>query len=646
MLFSIIDDFRWASFWLSLAALVMWAAQTGFGARLLIMFSDISFYENMPKEEGAEKQKKQSEIEVRIAYRKRLASLVPRVLFMVPFIIMGVGYIVAFFTYDGKYAEGYKWANRQMFIAVLGIIITTGFVSYHVLYKWFYRNQLENRMDEATKRKIRALYKTDTLKELGIIRPLLFAAVGLSVLCIISYSFFPVSWMQELGSVHLITMSFGCWIAVLYFIAYLDKRIPYLFLKYILFAVILWMSYIDTDHPVRIQEGTYKAPSQGVVAYFDNWFKERFESDTASVPIFFVSAEGGACRSGYWTSLVLAQLEDAMPGFTDHVFSYSSVSGGTLGVNVFNAIHEWKKASGDTLSYMEAVQRFYEKDFLAPVTGRMVFGEAFNLFSPCMFQRFDRATSLEQSWEESFEELSSDNFMKKHFNETTGSGGPAVFINSTEIETGKRSLMSNVMIDSFFFNDAVSLQSRLNANINYSTAILFSARFPYFSPAAAIQSGDNSTRRHYVDGGYFENMGNITTMEIINAVKGYANKGKQVKPYVLLLTNDEPFNIKPLLLGNGALEPPLAFLKVRGGHTNHSYIQLQKFVCGKEVCGGGLIQLNMGLKGNVVPMNWFISANAKRAVDNLFIQDEPYKQGISAIAKIMVEYKNAPMLKN
>ena len=645
MLFSIIDDFRWGPFWFSMAALVMWAGQTGFGARLLIMFSDISFYENIPQEEG-ERQRKQTEIDVRVERRKKIATVLPRILFFVPFCIMSLGYIVAFITYDGKYAPGHKWDNWQMFIAIQLMIVFTATLSYFLLYQLFYERQIAKRMDDSIKRKMRTLYRTGSLKELGLVRHLLLSAVGAAGLCILIYSFLPIRWLQTVGSVHLITMSFGCWIAILYFIVYLDKRAPYLFLKYILLGIILFMSYIDQDHPVRSEQSPgYKKPDANVVEYFNNWFAQQHFDTARSVPVFFVSAEGGACRSGYWTSMVLASLEDALPGFNKHVFSYSSVSGGTLGVNAFNAICKWKEHIKDTISYTDAVKKFYHNDFLSAVTGRMVFAEAFNTFSPRMVERFDRASSIEKSWEEAFDAMGGDyNPMRAAFNEVTGDG-PAVFINSTQVETGKRALLSNVNIDDVYFSDVVNLQEELNANVHYSTAILFSARFPFISPAGAVQPREKSTRRHYVDGGYFENMGNITNMEILSAVKSYAAAHKiKMTPYVLLISNDEAPKIKPILLANEIREPLTAFMNVRGGHTDLAHAQLQKFVCSEDICKNDFIQFNMGLKGKIVPMNWFISENAKRAIDSLFIKDEYTARG-GRVAEILFKYNPALMPK-
>jgi hypothetical protein len=60
--------------------------------------------------------------------------------------------------------------------------------------------------------------------------------------------------------------------------------------------------------------------------------------DPEASPIFVVAASGGGLRAAYWTALTLAKLDDATCGqFSRHVYAYSGVSGGSLGVAAFEA---------------------------------------------------------------------------------------------------------------------------------------------------------------------------------------------------------------------------------------------------------------------------------------------------------------------
>jgi hypothetical protein len=618
MLFAIIDDFDKWPFSLSLLALAMWAMQTAFGARITLIFSDLSFYPKRPEglttEEGV---LFDAEVDERVNRRKRLASLIPKILFAGPYVIMIAGYVKAFATYS-------RTDNWWHFILCIVLTIISGVIFYKLSYA-FYRRAFASKQTEQEKNKANKLQRASTLKELGNLRTTFFLAVSSAGVLALIYSFLSIACMQFFGAVHLITLSFGCWIGISCWIDYLDRNRK-LFLKPLLFIYVCVISYYNHDHPVRIKDNKATEQRASLTDYFDTWYATQHFSDSIETPVFFVSAEGGASRSGYWVTRVLATLQDKDSTFKDHIFSYSSVSGGTLGVNAFNAICKYKETHPeDSSSYAELSDVFYTEDFLAPVTGRFAFGDLLNLFTPSMFECFDRAGILERTWEKSFREvtLEHSNLMEESFS-TVNAKGAAVFVNTTEVETGSRALLSNVMIDTVNFTDVIDVQDKLRAQVRYSTAILFSARFPYLSPAGAIQREDeaDSLRRHYVDGGYFENMGNITTMEVMGAVKQYcAATGKRIKPVVLLLTNDGPDGkMKTVRFANELLEPLDAFMNVRSGHTWFAYSEMKKFVLTPAI-NGEIINFNMGLGGREVPMNWFMSNGTKGRVNALF--DEP-----------------------
>jgi len=631
MLFAIIDDFDIWPYLASLLALAVWAMQTGFGARIILIFSDLSFYPKTPEGLTAEEQAAfEVEVDRRVERRKRLASLIPRMLFAVPYFIMMAGYTKAYFTYSVS-------GNTFHYILCIVLTLVSGIITYRLSYA-MYNKAFGDKQTEDVKKKARKLQRAGTLKELGNLRTVFLLAVSSAAMLIVIYSFLSIACFQFFGAVHIITLSFGCWIAMSYCIDYIDRNRKF-FLKPILFIYICIISYFNYDHPVRVQEEAYTAPKTSLTEYFNNWYTAQYNPDSAETTIFFVSAEGGASRSGYWTTRVLASLQDQDSTFKNHIFSFSSVSGGTLGVNAFNAICKYKEAHPeDTSTYVELSDVFYNEDFLAPVTGRFAFGDVLNLFSPRMIERFDRAGILEQTWEKSFREvtLEHSNLMEASFN-TVNASGPAVFVNTTEVETGSRALLSNIMIDSAYFTDVVNVQDKLRANVRYSTAILFSARFPYLSPAGAIQRDDeaDSLRRHYVDGGYFENMGNITTMEVMKAVRQYCNAtGKKIKPVVLLLTNDAPDGkMKTVRFANELLEPLDAFMNVRSGHTWFTLAEMERFVRTPAI-NSEIINFNMGLDGQQVPMNWFMSTGTKQRVNNLF-EEQPYLSNKQRVMQLL-----------
>ena len=631
MINAIMDDFgqtalffhKFLALLLSQVALLFWAIQTGFGARVLLLFSDISFYPGKPIGTSQEDVLLfEEQVDQRVKRRKRFANQIPIWLTVVPSVIMLLAYLRSFITYsqDGNLVVG--------FIICVALTLITGWFSFIAIKYWLDNKVIQwHKEHEGQQKAFNSLKQINSLAEVGLVRKAFLIMICLAVGILVFYCIAGIRFYQFVGALHLITMGFGVWVAIAWWVDYLDKRETW-FVKPALFGFICLVSYFNQDHPARLRQDACSKPNQSITDRFDSWFVNSNFDTSKQVPVFFVSAEGGASRSAFWTAQVLSHLTDTSKKFGEHIFSFSSVSGGTLGVNLYNCLYKETEPAKSKNTFAKRTSDFFSEDFLAPETGRMVFGELFNLLSFYMIPMFDRAGALEIAWENSWHDHinADENPMASSFNDVN-KDGKVVLINSTEVETGKRAVFSNVKID-HYFNDVVNMQERIGVNVNYSTAILFSARFPYLSPAAKIQPPDTpkDKRRHFVDGGYFENMGNLTTMEVIAAVKKHSKWGKKITPVILLITNDDTTSkVKPLLFGNELLEPPFTMLSVRSGHTAHVLTQTKQFITANEI-GGELIRFNMPLNENIVPMNWFISEKAKARVMQLFEQPHYYQE--------------------
>ena len=90
-------------------------------------------------------------------------------------------------------------------------------------------------------------------------------------------------------------------------------------------------------------------------------------------------------------------------------------------------------------------------------------------------------------------------------------------------------------------------------DVRLSTAATNSARFPVISPPGAVRNAKHNVVDRIVDGGYIENYGAITAMELavaINAVR------PELAPFVLIISNDPDEN--PII--NKIDVPDAAFL--------------------------------------------------------------------------------------
>ena len=76
-------------------------------------------------------------------------------------------------------------------------------------------------------------------------------------------------------------------------------------------------------------------------------------------------------------------------------------------------------------------------------------------------------------------------------------------------------------------------------DVRLSTAALNSARFPIISPPGAVRNLDNDVVDRIVDGGYIENYGALTAIELAIAINALQ---PQLAPFVLVISNDPDEN--------------------------------------------------------------------------------------------------------
>src|SRR5690606_38793259 len=76
---------------------------------------------------------------------------------------------------------------------------------------------------------------------------------------------------------------------------------------------------------------------------------------SGDIPVFIVLADGGASRSGLWTSSILGQLQGEYgESFSDNLLSLSGTSGGAVGVAAYYALLDSLGSSGSDRFRVEA----------------------------------------------------------------------------------------------------------------------------------------------------------------------------------------------------------------------------------------------------------------------------------------------------
>jgi hypothetical protein len=220
-------------------------------------------------------------------------------------------------------------------------------------------------------------------------------------------------------------------------------------------------------------------------------------------------------------------------------------------------------------------------DFLGPTAASLLFPDLMQRFIPAPIFPEDRAAALERAWERAWGKASlpPDAWTRRSFSALWRSDEhlPALFLNGTHVESGKRIITSNLKIDGAAFRDAYDFFALVSGDVLPSTAADNSARFPYVGPAGTLRSGGEN-RGHIVDGGYFENFGALTAQEALNAVLAeLARKGRSAYPVLIQISNDPkildddldvdlaggPAPRPPNRIANEFLSPPLALLHTR-----------------------------------------------------------------------------------
>jgi hypothetical protein len=270
-----------------------------------------------------------------------------------------------------------------------------------------------------------------------------------------------------------------------------------------------------------------------------------------------VATAGGGLRAAFWTATVLGAIQDRSGTFSRQLFAISGVSGGSLGAAVFVTLASGEVSlsdrrgncgeGGEQAGRLEcAGQAVLSEDFLAPTVAALLFPDLMQRFLPLGFP--DRARALEQSWELAWRRagFGEDVWADRGFRSFWPGNRfvPALLLNSTHVETGKRVIASNLDIGSEakVFRDAYDLYALIspNSEIRASTAAHTSARFTYVSPAGTLRDGS-----HLVDGGYFENFGAVTGREVLKA--GLDRLGaKAARPIAILISNDPELKAEDL----------------------------------------------------------------------------------------------------
>lgn len=486
-------------------ALLLWAVCSWYACRVLLYFE----FRNAPPP-GARS--------------KWAEANVPRLLGVAPIAIVALG----FWTASLRHAPGDKTHYWLLGFAVLCVLLAILFYLF-VAYR-------------------REIFRLDPIVTVRHVAELSRGTkAGVAVVALISLSLFvaftiaPVPVAQRIGMGTILLLAASSWVVFGSFLVFLSARWQFPVIASLVVLAIIFSLWND-NHRIRTVPAR-PVQRESVIAAFEKWHA-LVQKFPAPHPLYIVATEGGGIRAAYWTGIVLGGLQDANPNFANHVFAISGVSGGSLGAVVFNAL----VAENDGRSYEENAHRILSRDFLSPALASMLYPDLVQRFLPVPIAYFDRAKALELGWEKAWRDrMGNDRFSQSFVDlwpDDSQKWMPALFLNGTSVEKGNRIMTSNLRVtDSFFDVEDAAVKlgppdegaTKVACHIPLSTAAHMSARFTYVSPAGRFPDGT-----YIVDGGYFENSGATTALEIVTRINEWCAFKHiiDVDPKIIMISNN------------------------------------------------------------------------------------------------------------
>jgi hypothetical protein len=310
---------------------------------------------------------------------------------------------------------------------------------------------------------------------------------------------------------------------------YFDReRIPVL-LTVVSTSIILYAAF-GSDHYYPLSEPTvvpveHRDKPLSSTEMLDAWAQRRKppQGDTMIV----VAASGGGISASLWTGRVLTALQTTFPDdFAPSLALVSAVSGGGIGgmyyVSAFDESHlpdssaldAVRMASGESSLHAWAWGVTYP-DFLRALSGGLI---------PLILwdTDIDRGWAQEVAWQRG---LRVDTATLSSWRDDARAGWrPAMIFNATFAETGERFLLGPISLElketshQSKFKDKDFWESCPGCDMKLVTAARLSATFPYVSPIARPISKDGLQKPHVADGGYVDNYGVLTILNILREV--------------------------------------------------------------------------------------------------------------------------------
>ncbi len=442
------------------------------------------------------------------------------------------------------------------------------------------------------------------------------------------------------GGIALFLLWGGSWLPIGSFFTYLGSRYQVPTLT-ILALMALGFSAWNDNHPVRGLDPDLAAPAftrPDLLAALAQWQRAQQPDSQGEIPLIVVATAGGGIRAAYWTASVLGAMgDDPRLDFDRRLFAISGVSGGSVGAAVYRAVLADGGRSSLTdgcLGLGACSREVLSSELLGPAVAALLYPDLAQRFLPPIGLP-GRGVALEQGWERAYRKVMGSDRLSTSLVKlatTEQRPWPYLALNATWVGNGRRLVASNLRFDVAPLSEALAVDqlARLERDLAISTAAHNSARFPGLSPAGNWRDKDGRIGGRLVDGGYFENFGAETALDLLQAImRVAADEGWRIKPLVIAISSDPGLpdrfwevRATPVLgRGHEVYSPIKALSKTREARGIESLMRLRQF--GEQ--HGGFTHLRMcGSREDQAldpPLGWTLSAYSTATIQRYLAPD-------------------------
>jgi hypothetical protein len=445
----------------------------------------------------------------------------------------------------------------------------------------------------------------------------------------------------------------------------------------VVLALVFSLADLNNNHAVRYEEAASASPAKSlplVTDEFRNWLSKRDDraafGSGRSYPIYIVAAQGGGIYAAYHAANFLSEAQQECPNFAHHIFAISGVSGGSVGASVFNSMMREAETQkmvqlpnsgcGTSATYTgpafaEAAHAVFEHDLWSPLQAALLFPDFLQRFLFRPVAKFDRALALEHALENAWlDMLNKEKFFNpqlqqikrnyvgdafaQHWSTEAYKNVPALVLNTTEVSTGNRRLISPFQFKGtgtvdFFPLEAVSATAK-PVHLPLSTAAVLSARFPWATPLGWI---GGTPRMGLVDGAYFENSGVATALDLIKALSDIArsSSGDQTLEVTLIILTSADFSPETWFGLDETLGPIQTMLNARSarGLIEIDRAKQELKAMNSERTRFRTIEVKLRGLGYPLPLGWRLSTATRYLIES--------QRGVKAKCSTQAEERGA-----